>query len=271
MLFHTIRWKAIAIAVSIIPIVFACDDSVTNSDGDTELLPIAEQTQHESTIRVYANDSLTVGYNEIYLGMDEDLPDDPPSMLDLQITPLMHMAEMTHSAPVEQPEKVEVNEETMYKGVVYFIMPSMGEEYWELNVTTGRTDTEFSMVVDVNTSNLQYKHTTDSTTYFVTYIGPEEPVVGGDTYEFAIHKKQDMMHFPAVTDFTVQIDPFMDMGGGEGHGPTSYDANAIHTGRGHYSGSINYNMSGEWELTVLFGPDADHLTSHTFTIRVASE
>jgi hypothetical protein len=128
---------------------------------------------------------------------------------------------------------------------------------------------ESEIEVEVANSDLQRKILVDDRMYILTYVQPDVPVVGGDEYEVAVHYKQDMMNFPALEGAQVSIDPFMDMGGGEGHGPTSVQTIADEQGEGRYKGDIVYNMAGEWQLTfsVLAGDSLD-VSFPTFELMV---
>ena len=68
--------------------------------------------------------------------------------------------------------------------------------------------------------------------------------VGLNKFEFTIHKMESMMSFPAVTDMTVEITPEMPS---MGHGSPN-NVNPVHTGNGHYSGTVNFTMTGDWRI-----------------------
>jgi hypothetical protein len=60
-----------------------------------------------------------------------------------------------------------------------------------------------------------------------------------------------MMAFPAVSNCDVTIEPSMPS---MGHGSPN-NINPVHMADGHYMGSVNFTMDGEWliEVSVLEG------------------
>jgi hypothetical protein len=240
-----------------------CDDNpVSNEDeNQIELMMVSSKQSSQDQFTVMTTDSLAVGYNEIYIEV-KDSEGDLRNLSNPVIKPIMYMPTKTHSAPASGTEIVEANGSTYLKADIYFVMPSMDGSQWVLRVSGERADgssLETEIDVDVANSSLQRKMTVNDRMYILTYVQPKTPVVGGDVYEVAVHYKQDMMNFPALESAQVEIDPFMDMGGGEGHGPTSVQAVADEQGNGRYKGDIVYNMSGEWQLTfsVTAGDSVD--------------
>lgn len=250
-----------------------CDDNpVSNEDeNQIELIMVSSKQSSQDQFTVMTTDSLAVGYNEIYIEV-KDSEGDLRNLSSPIIKPIMYMPTKTHSAPASETEIVEANGSTYLKADIYFVMPSMEGSQWVLRVSGERADgssMETEINVDVANSSLQHKMKVNDRMYILTYVQPKTPVVGGDEYEVAVHYKQDMMNFPALESAQVEIDPFMDMGGGEGHGPTSVQAVADEQGNGRYKGDIVYNMSGEWQLTfsVTAGDSVD-ITFPEFEIMV---
>jgi len=251
------------------------DDPVNNNDNDNtppdKFVSIASQTTGQHQYAIYALDSLKTGYNEVYISIGNS-QDEAVEIEDPLVTPLMHMADMMHSAPVSKVETVEKKGRPYLKAEVYFTMASMGDDYWTLKIegeTEDGTALEEEIRVAVAAGGLQAKKKVNDRMYILSYVQPKTPVVGGDTYEVALHYQESMMKFPAVTGAEVTIAPFMDMGGGEGHGPSNVDKIAEEQGACHYGGQIVYNMSGEWKLTFTATlEDGTEITFSTFEIMV---
>lgn len=242
----------------------------TNSVPDT-FIKITSYSGNQYQFTVYALDSLKTGHNKIYIAV-KDGNGNAISIKNPDVTPIMHMESMMHSAPVSAAKTVPKNGVPYLKTSVYFIMPSMGSSYWTLNVkgqTNGGETLEEKIRVAVAGSGLHFSKKVNNTTYYLSYVAPKTPVMGGDTYEVAIHYMKDMMHFPAVAGATVKIKPYMDMGGGHGHGPASVDAIADEVRPGHYKGAINYSMAGQWQLSFTATlDDGTEISFPTFKIMV---
>lgn len=55
-----------------------------------------------------------------------------------------------------------------------------------------------------------------------------------------------MMSFPAITDYEVEINPEMPS---MGHGSPN-NVNPVHTAKGHYTGKVNFTMTGLWRVHI---------------------
>lgn len=246
------------LGIVMLSFVFASCSNSPVSDNDNEegtppeeFVNITSQNIDQREYTVYALDSLKTGHNEIYIAV-ENGQEEEVVIKDPMISPLMYMKNKTHGAPVSEVDRVQKKGQTYFKADVYFTMASMDSEYWMLKIegkTEGGTAVEEELRVDVAGGGMQVKKKVNDRMYILSYVVPKVPLTGGDDYEVALHYMKNMMRFPAVQGATVKVDPFMDMGGGEGHGPTSFDEVATEENPGRYSGSINYNMSGEWQLT----------------------
>ena len=59
----------------------------------------------------------------------------------------------------------------------------------------------------------------------------------------------------AVDGATVELYPYMDMGGGDGHSTPHSGPEALDGGR--YGWDVNFIMSGGWEMTVTLSPPGE--------------
>ena len=64
--------------------------------------------------------------------------------------------------------------------------------------------------------------------------------------EMAIYKKATMMSFPADSSLSVILTPEMPT---MGHGSPN-NVNPTHKRLGHYSGKVNFTMTGLWRLNL---------------------
>ena len=74
-----------------------------------------------------------------------------------------------------------------------------------------------------------------------------------------------MMDFPAVNDYTVEIEPTMPS---MGHGSPN-NVNPVFTSMGHYVGKVNFTMTGLWNVKLTLkknGVTIDNKQSFDITL-----
>jgi hypothetical protein len=204
---------------------------------------------------VYAEKSLFVGYNKLYIAMYDSasatlLTDGHLELLQ----PMMDMGSMQHSAPVEFSNDINATTK-LWEGAVVFSMSSMGMGGWSLNMGfhNHKVDKEGEGSISITVSNPAVAvmksfivAADDSTKILMSLLQPMSPQIGLNDFEITLHKMQDMMTFPAVNDYTVQIEPEMPS---MGHGSPN-NVNPVFTANGHYAGKVNFTMTGFWRVHV---------------------
>ena len=98
---------------------------------------------------------------------------------------------------------------------------------------------------------------------FVSWIAPGQPSTGAEMFEVAVHTFNGSAFEPS-TGLNLDLYPYMDMGGGDGHS-TPY-SKPVHTGNGFYQSEVNFIMSGGWDMTVLFS-DTESVVFKGFTVK----
>jgi len=142
------------------------------------------------------------------------------------------------------PLQPTVSEES---GVVYAVPPLEESGDWIFEVEGSTTAGPISVRTAVSVAEDIWVRPDEATGLLVAWVGPTTPMTGNDTFEVALYRWQNGQ-FEAVTDASIDLYPYMDMGGGEGHS-TPYSA-PVHIGEGHYRGDVNFIMSGGWDMTV---------------------
>ncbi len=161
------------------------------------------------------------------------------------------MGGMNHSCPLENPASNTATEGLFPCAVVY-IMPSGSTGSWMLNadILNNKNSLQGTVVMAITVLNpavAKMKSLTaldDSSKLFVSVVTPAHPVVGVNDFEITIHKKTDMMNFPAANDYTTVVNPQMLA---MGHG-SPLNENPVLQSNGHYKGKLNFTMSGEWRV-----------------------
>lgn len=218
-----------------------------------------------SFVRLYAEEELFVGYNNIYAYV-VDSNNVFQVLTDITVTfnPLMDMGTMLHSCPVEQPGAVIEPSTRSFKGAVVFIMPTTAGT-WNLNVQvdnpllgkTGIASIPVIVKAPIIPRLLSFVSDYDSAQTFVALIQPTDPVVGMNNLELGIYEKESMMSFPGVDDMIVKMDPEMPA---TGLGSTN-NMDPITEGNGHYVGKVNLTMAGYWKINL------DFVTSSSDTVK----
>ena len=231
--------------------------------GETYILGAAAKA------KVYAEKDFFVGYNKIFVAMFDSVSNTRLTDGHFDVIPRMDMGMMKHSAPVEITEE-SIPSDKFWKAAIVFIMPSSAGK-WTLNMAfhNHNTDKEGEGELEVNvinptTSVMKSFIASDSTKLFVTLIQPTTPKIGLNNFEISIHKK-DMMDFPAVNDYTVEIEPTMPS---MGHGSPN-NVNPVNTTLGHYVGKVNFTMTGLWNVKLTLkknGVTIDNKQSFDITL-----
>lgn len=202
-------------------------------------------------VAIFSRDTLRVGYDSLYIQFADSASATVLKTMNATITPMMYMTSMSHSCPVEQPVS-RTAVDGLFPCAAVFTMPTNAMEPWTVKVSFVDTVRHVSGMVEVpvtivNSSMVNILTAPDSTRYFVTMKRIEAPKVGMNDCEFLVHKRQSMMSFPCVTDVTLEMTPDMPS---MGHGSPG-NVNPTHSSMGHYRGTVNFTMTGDWRITVL--------------------
>jgi hypothetical protein len=124
-------------------------------------------------------------------------------------------------------------------------------------------EAEFDITVDNPATSILSVFTSqsaDSSKLVLSLVQPTAPKVGMNDIEFTIHKKADMMNFPADNSYTIEITPEMPS---MGHGSPN-NVNPVNTGNGHYKGKVNFTMTGEWKVNVAVKKEGNTVSKKAY-------
>ncbi len=255
-IFQTMKTLHNIFLLAVLVLVQACsdDDEVMNPAND--MVEVASVAVPDSDFKVvmYMEEGMSpeVGYNDFSLGLYTN-DGEWLSNAHLSITPMMDMTEMNmmHSAPFEVDEH-DASMDMLQTFATVFVMPSTAGN-WTLDVTVMEMDSEFqgevSLPLTVTAPELTRLKsvTSEETSYFITMIDNPDFAVNSNDIEFTIHKRESMMSWPAVENLTIEIEPEMPA---MGHGSPN-NVNPTHQGNGHYKGTVNFTMTGDWVINVV--------------------
>ena len=217
-------------------------------------------------VAIFSRDTLRVGYDSLYIKFADSASGTVLQTMNVTITPMMYMATMSHSCPVEQPVS-RIAVDGLFRCAAVFTMPTNAMEPWTVKVSFVDTVRQVSGTVEipvtiVNSSMVTILTAPDSTRYFVTMRSIVGAKVGTNECEYLVHKRQSMMSFPAVTDVVLEMTPDMPS---MGHGSPG-NVNPTHTSMGHYKGTVNFTMTGGWRITLLVKKGTATLGSAVFWV-----
>ncbi len=226
------------------------DDDALNPAGSMVEIAFAAVPDSDFKVVMYMAEGTSpkVGYNDFSLGLYTK-DGEWLSNAHLSITPMMDMTDMDmmHSAPHEADEH-DASMDMLQTFATVFVMPSMMGN-WTLDVSVMEMDSDFqgkvSLPVTVTVPELtRLKSTAEG--YWISMVNNPDFAVDSNDIEFTVHKRESGMSWPAVEDFTIEIEPEMPA---MGHGSPN-NVNPTHVGNGHYQGTVNFTMTGDWVINV---------------------
>jgi len=247
----------IAMVAFLSGVLFSCNKDETVQPAPESYLKVSEAFPQDSsyTLELFAKDSLFVGYNLVFFKITNKSNGQTVTQATLAMHPLMDMTTFTHACPYEDPAG-SANAQGYFQGAVLFSMPGVNSWSIDVDVTAlGKSETlHFALAKVIATTPARKIVVIDSleappgtwtiTKYPISLILPPSWKVGNNPFEITIHRMASMMSFPPVTDMTVEITPEMPS---MGHGSPN-NVNPVHTGAGHYAGTVNFTMTGDWRI-----------------------
>ena len=252
--------------------IVSCNNNDPVNPGTSSYIKVAEAISTNSSFKVemYSKDSLFVGYNNLYFKITDNITGISVSQATLALHPLMDMITFKHSCPVENPTG-NLPANGYYAGVIIFSMP--GVNSWSVGVdvtANGKTETSLLSLAKVSgTSPVRKIVVIDSvmnagiltqTKYPISLVMPAAWKVGSNPFEITVNMMQDMMNFPVCSDLTVEITPEMPS---MGHGSPN-NVNPVYVGNGHYVGSVNFTMTGDWRIHMVIKKGTRIISSKAF-------
>ena len=221
----------------------------------SDLVEIAsiELADLDLELDIFNPSALEVGFNPLKISLKKRGDSDKYTQARVSVMPIMTMPNMVHSAP-HQASLDSLSSEGYFQKDLVFIMPSGEMGSWILRVKVedlgmGKSQ-EIEVPIEVKQpeeSRLQsFLSERDSSSFFVSLIQPLSPEVGLNDFQVSIHRRENMMSFPAEENLVVEIEPEMPT---MGHGSEG-NINPIHSYSGIYSGKVSFNMVGFWRINV---------------------
>lgn len=204
-------------------------------------IKIAEATLTDGKlVTLYSPDSLTTGYNPIFIKITQNGNTVSPESVTLAT--LMDMGTMQHSSPSIDPTLV--SGAGYYEAGAVLTMPSQSKE-WSLILKTGIEEIVFKVNVKQAETKTAATFTTAGGDKYVLALYPYKKFkVGMNDFSLLIFKKETAMKFIPATGLTVTFYPYMTS---MDHGSAN-NINPKDSGNGFYNGKVNFTMSGDWRF-----------------------
>jgi len=213
-------------------------------------------------VEVYSEQQqYTIGYNELFLRIKDESTDSYVSNAEISWMPVMHMTEMMHSCPKSSIGKTD--NASVYKGFTVFQMPGNTDEYWDLTLEYTIADQEYTVTerIEVNSPMDGKKRVnsfigSDDSRYILAML-PIVPEVAVNDFSAVVFKMENMMSFPAVTDYKIAIDPRMPSMGN--HSSPNNEDLTYDSVSGFYQGKLSLTMTGYWKINLKLMNAADEI------------
>lgn len=219
-------------------------------------------------VELYAEQDLFAGYNPLFIALFDSATHNRIGEAEIALHPLMSMATMSHSCPVENPEAKSVDH--LFPAGILFTMPSGDMGTWTLEMTINNIlkgssgKATFNIVVQPTSPSQLISFVTDNgARYYLGYRFDRKINVGVNPFEVIAFTREGSEYLPAE-NLTIKLTPEMPS---MDHGSPN-NTDPVHIGAGHYSGSVNFTMTGEWRLNLELSDGATDLGVKYFDVTV---
>ena len=205
------------------------------------------------TLEVYSEQNqYTIGYNQFFFRIKDNATDTYINNATLSINPVMHMEMMSHSCPTSTISTTD--EASVYQGFSIFQMPGNETEYWELNVEYGFGGQTYNLTerIEVKAPGDGMKtvnvFTGSDETRYVLAMMPMTPDVKVNDFAALLFKMENMMTFPVVEGYSIEIDPRMP--GMGNHSSPNNEHLTFDSSNLMYKGKLSLTMTGYWKINL---------------------
>lgn len=246
-------------AILILSISFvSCSSDDDNAPMETNpvegLNLIYEIPAADHIVQVYSErQNLQVGYNEISIRIKDLANNKYVHNAELSWMPMMHMANLNHSAPHSMLNNSE--DSSVYKGHIVFQMASNETEYWDITLNYNLNGHPVEEALGINVSQpvaglitTQVFSGIDDTRYILAFINPKDPKVAVNDFQAVLYKMETMMSFPIVQNYIITVDPRMP-GMGNHSSPNNQDL-TYNAATKKYDGKLSLTMTGYWKINM---------------------
>ncbi len=211
---------------------------------------IGEQDVAGLTVALYIDKGAHTGYNRIQVMLKNTATDVPLTEALVTLQPGYALNGEARDVPFENPATNTANDEGFFEGAALFLPPEASAGAFSLTIDFDAAGAGAGQVVfplEVEESLWMQRVETETGRYYVSWVDPSRPIVGQNPFEVDLHREVAGGYEP-VDNATLDLYPYMNMGGGDGHS-TPFDT-PVHLQAGRYRGTVDFIMAGGWEMTV---------------------
>ncbi|MEI8084919.1 MAG: FixH family protein [Paludibacter sp.] len=210
-------------------------------------------------VELWGNKNFFVGYNNVIvviydsLNLKEKITDAHIHFIPV-VSSGSGASTIEQISPAENPNETPINE--VFSGTVTFVKASDSNNTWKLGIAVHnhKVDKEgeviLNITVDNSTPSLVKSFTSinaDSTKFVLSLLKPIKPKEGTNELEFSLNENTSSLGWSTDDNYTVEINTEMpDMW----YSSHSYIITK-NIGNGHYTGSFDLSMGGEWRINVV--------------------
>ena len=247
--------------------LFSCssDESSTPQPVNevSRLTKIKDIIDEAYTIELYSETGvLEQGYNAISLRIKDNTTAEYISNSHAHISwkPVMQMTAMQHACPYSEVMPA-LGKQTLFNGYIVFQMAQNQSEYWKITLDYTINDMAHNITENIEVYATPRQRVTsftgaDNVRYIIALIEPSKPAVALNAMQVGLFKMENMMMFPIVDNYSIEIDPRMPSMGNHG---SPNNVNLTQHADRFYHGKLSLTMTGYWKINLQLFDQAQEL------------
>lgn len=247
------RTKLFLLSLSAAVLFTACNrDNAIQPPLTTHFQKIGESEVGGTSLELFALTDLHTGFNKIFLRLTNNSTNKTVTEAHLTVMASSTVNSTSVIAPVEPVASV-IPHNDFFECAVVFQNPSVGQNKdWNIEIDLHNQDSgeETHIVVPVHVEEAHCCASfigSDNQEYVLSMSDMKSFVVGLNSIDVTLHRLDSSgLFFQTVEDAEIHVVPDMpDMGHSS---PGNIDPTLAT--RGHYTGKLNFTMSGAWRITT---------------------
>lgn len=236
--------------------ITSCSDDNNDTEVDelAGLLKVQEFTTDTHVVEAFTESGKFIqGYNDITLRIKDKTTGKYIENAQISWMPVMNMMTTNHSCPKSLITKV-TDAKTTYNGYIVFQMAENEMEGWDLTLDYSIGGVNFMAKDDISVPKSARQVVTavtgsDGKRYIIALMEPSDPKVAVNNMRVGLYTMENMMSFPAVKNFSIDLDPRMP-GMGNHSSPNNQNL-AFNSVENVYDGKLSLTMTGYWKLNLI--------------------
>lgn len=227
---------------------------------------VDEQTAGNVTVGLYAEGGWNAGYRPMRIDVKQN--GDPVADASISVSGIARFADVERELPIEHPFEADDSNTGSYVGSIFLLgdrSDTPVELTFEIDINGQSHEVSFENALPEHPLAVR-NIASDGLAVHGVWMHPRNAIVGRNTFEAALFYETST-GFEPLGGASVEIYPYMDMGGGDGHSTPFTRPEEYAVGRWH--SEITFIMSGGWELSLYLdrsGAERDTLLFSPFIV-----